>query len=136
MSPPEGNSQDDFKPPTGQITVTDRLATAVTENAITLAKITVELEAIGKTVASLAKVVRDGNGSSLITRLSLIEARMKSSEDKLDTLAKEISKLDGRLDASGSEMVKGKYNVMTAIISGVLGIVVTLLAVYLKGAIP
>jgi len=127
------------KPVTGNITAIDRVAAGVTENAITLARITVEMEAIGKTVASLAKVVRDGNGSSLITRLSLAEARLvnleKRVEDRLSDVIRDIAALGAKMECANSETVKGKYNILFGVITGVVGIITTLLAVWARGAI-
>lgn len=59
------------------------LLTEISDNATALATLKVQLDSLAGSVSTLSKIIRDGNGSSLVTRLAL-------AEQELINLAKDI----------------------------------------------
>lgn len=106
----------------------NRLSEDVQENAVTLARISAEIDQIARTVTSLATVVRDGNGNSLITRLVLVETRLKDLELTITTIT-------NKMDSFSSEKIKGSYNIAFGLLTGVLGIIGAVLGLWLQGSL-
>lgn len=104
------------------------LAENVQANSVTLARISAEIEQIAKTVASLVNVVRDSNGNSIVTRLALMETKLKD-------VGADVDKIKAALDTINTESIKGKYNIIFGIVTGIIGVAGTLLALWMRGAL-
>lgn len=49
----------------------------IRDNATSLATLKVQLDSLAESVKSLSKIIRDGNGNSLVTRLAIVERDLK-----------------------------------------------------------
>lgn len=112
------------------------LAGEIRDNSLKLAEFGVELASISKTLDGLSKIVKDGNGHSLVTKVAVVEGEVKAIKKTIEvSLDKKIGQLEDRIESAGEEEIRvrrearnQKFQFYGAVVPAVLALVASVLA--------
>lgn len=109
----------------------------VKEITVSVVRLTEKVETLEHAVNSLVKIVKDGNGEKpLVSRIATIETEMNSAKNSIEKigtkLEKHVEKATSADQASNKIQTQGKWQIRTAVVTGVLGLIAAIVSAIYK----
>jgi hypothetical protein len=112
-----------------------QLIQEVRDNSVKMAEVVTEVKNISIVVDGLSKVVKDGNGSSLVTRMALAEGDIQDNKRAIEASNQKAAEAQDKINNSSDEDKKAKRDKKNtrlqfwgSVIPGLLGLAAGILA--------
>jgi hypothetical protein len=116
-----------------------QLAAEVHDNSLALGSVTADIRNLKENVTILNKIIKDGNGDSVLTRLSVTEATLERMQKDLEGVAKSLSDLARQRQEASVEEARlaitkrgQKLAFWAPISAAVIAMISAIVAIFLK----
>lgn len=116
-------------------TLVQTLLSEIRESSSSLAVLTERVESLGDTVKTLSHIVRDGNGSSMVTKIAFIEKAMEDVYEEIIEIKNEIKEekqikkeSDEKVNEYKREKLMARLKFLAALSPGVIALIIELVS--------